>query len=180
MVAGPDDIDEAKARIRMQLAPVPTEKELRANWVSAMDERLRRIAGKISPGMSPAQADRWCDLMASALADLPAMVALTAAKRAFHEPMQFMNEVEAKIREVAKQVVRERRLALDRLDTLREEMARARQPRLEAPADDFTGWTPERLRALPRFAAGSLLRSKAITQEDYDAAFPPVEASEGR
>lgn len=175
MVAGPSDIDEAKARIRMQLAPVPADQDARDSWLKAMDERLRRIAGKISPGMSPAQANVWRDLMCKALADLPAMVALTATKRAFHVPMQYLNEVEGVIRDIAAQVIRERNLAMSRLDSLREQMQRGSAPRLDTRATDFEGWTIERLRDLPRFAAGSLLRAGAITQEQYDEAFPASE-----
>lgn len=43
----------------------------------------------------------------------------------------------------------------------------------------FEGWTAERLRGLPIFAARCLRKSGAITIEMFDEAFPSVEASEG-
>jgi hypothetical protein len=128
---GPDAINDAIALVRQQFAPVPSDDDRRAEWAVAMDERLRRIALKVSPGMSPAQAAPWRGVMVEALADLPAMVALTAAKRALHIPMQFMNQIEPAIRDAAAQVLAERNLAIERLRRLAVQRKQATMPRLE-------------------------------------------------
>lgn len=126
------DIDaavaESLAYLADSLAPVPTDPEMRNGWKEALDERLRRLAVKISPTMPPQQASIWREVMAEALSDLPAMVSLTAAKRALHRPMQYLNEVEGVVRELADAVLAERNLARRRLEDL---LLRARR---EVPA----------------------------------------------
>lgn len=139
----PGAIPTARQRVEQQLEAVPADGERRAQWESALDERLRRLAVKIAPGMSVAQADAWRKVMTEALGDLPAMVALTAAKRAIHRPMQFLNEIEGVVREIAADMITRRKLALLRLDALRDEIERASQPKLPDPARE--PWTEERV-----------------------------------
>jgi hypothetical protein len=78
-----DAIADALAYIGRAFDPIPRDGEQRAAWKAALDDRLCRIAVKIAPlGASVEQGKEWRDVMVDALSDLPAMVALTAAKRA--------------------------------------------------------------------------------------------------
>ncbi len=143
-----------------------------------MDERLRRLAVKVSPGMSPAQGEEWRKVMVDALADLPAMVALTAGKRALHVPMQFMNEIEPAIRAAAAQVIAERNLAIERLRLLAVQMRQAGLPRLEDRRSDPL--TAAEIAAMTPAMREMGLKCGAITQEQIDAATAATtEASEG-
>ncbi|CAN5575661.1 hypothetical protein BH10PSE14_BH10PSE14_06550 [soil metagenome] len=65
-----------------------------------MDERLRRLAAKVLPTAGEA-AQAWREAMVEALSDLPAMIALTAARRAIHTPYRFIGEIEVEIRRIA-------------------------------------------------------------------------------
>lgn len=118
----------AIARVEGDLSPVPCDRQARAAWETALGERLKRLAAKIAPTMPAAQATVWRDAMIEALSDLPALVSLTAAKRAIHRPMQWVNEVEKVVREIAAEVEAERREALARLGRLQAEMARMANP----------------------------------------------------
>lgn len=163
---GPGAIGAAIASIEAQLAPMRLAD--RKDWSEAMDERLRRLALKAAPLAAPAQGDAWRSVMVEALDDLPAMVALTAAKRARHEPLQFMNEIEPTIRKIAAQVVLERKHAIERLRLLERQIRQARMPRIEdrrrAPL------TVEEIAKLSPSLRQMGLRSGAITQEQIDAA----------
>lgn len=154
--------------IRDELATLPADKDIRASWEKAMDERLRRLAIKIAPGMSVAQGAEWRKVMVEALSDLPAMVGLTAAKRAVHTPMTFMNEVEPAIRAIAKDLIDRRRLALMRLDRLREAMARAAQPKI--PDRIAEPLTPAEIRAMSPEMRRIGLKTGALTQDELDQA----------
>ena len=137
----PATIGQALSKIETALAPVPVDPVMRGEWKSAMDERLRQLAIKVSPGMSVAQADPWRDVMAEALSDLPALVALTAAKRALHRPMKFMNEIEGVVREIAAEIEGERREAKWRLERLRADMERIASPPVALPAPEAVPMT---------------------------------------
>lgn len=128
------DIAGALLRLADELAPVPMDTAARREWGNALDERLRRLAVKIAPGMSAAQGREWREVMVDALSDLPALVALTAAKRAIHRPMQFMNEIEPVVREIAADLERQRREAIARLERMRGEIERAAHPAPALPA----------------------------------------------
>ncbi|MBP8233110.1 MAG: hypothetical protein KAY22_12455 [Rhizorhabdus sp.] len=130
---------EAEQTIRAHLAPAPVEDVARKEWEAALDERLRRLAVKIAPGMSVAQGQQWRLVMVESLSDLPAVIVLTAAKRAIHRPMQYLNEVEGIVREIAGDMVATRKLALMRLAALREAIERASEPSLPPPAEE--PWT---------------------------------------
>lgn len=166
-----DTIAEALARLASDLSPVPTDEAARASWNSAMDERLRRLAVKVQPGMSPDQSQPWRDVMVDALSDLPALVALTAAKRALHRPMKFMNEIEGVVREIAEEVEAGRRAAIARLKHLADEIARAanRQPALVAPDVDEP-ISAEEIRAMLPSLVAIGLKQGWITQDQVDAA----------
>lgn len=173
---GPTAVADAIARIEEQLAPVPRDKDQRDAWRTALDERLRRLALKVSPGMSPAQTAPWRDVMTEALADLPAMVALTAAKRAIHVRMQYMNQVEDAVRDMAALVIAERKIAIERLRMLAIQMRQAAMPRLvNRRADPLT--TAE-IAAMSADVRDMGLKCGAITQDQIDEAFPPVDQQE--
>lgn len=133
-----------------------------------MDERLRRLAVKVAPGMAPAQTEEWRKVMTDALADLPAMVALTAAKRALHVPMTFMNEIEGAVRAQAAVVIAERRNAVERLRLLEVQMRQMGMARLEDRRADPL--TTEEIAAMPAHVREMGLKCGAITQEQADAA----------
>jgi len=165
---GPDAIAAALAQVELNLAPVPREPEPRAQWNKAMDECLRRLAVKIAPGMSPAQSEEWRKVMVAALRDLPAMVALTAAKRALHVPMQFMNQIEDAVRNAAAQVITEHRIATERLRLLAIQMKQAGLSRIEDRRADPL--TEAEIAALTPAMRAMGLKCGAITQEQIDAA----------
>lgn len=145
-----------------------------------MDECLRRLAVKVSPGMSPAQTKEWRTVMTRALRDLPGMIALTAAKRALHVPMQFMNQIEDAVRTAAAQVIAERRLAIERLRLLAVQMRQAHIPRIEDRRADPL--TDAEIAAMSPTMRAMGLKTGAITQEQIDAAVAAAttEASEGQ
>jgi hypothetical protein len=162
------------AKLEADLSPVPADPKLRASWNNALDERLRRLAVKVSPGMSVEQSSAWRDVMVDALADLPALVALTAAKRALHRPMTFMNEIETVVREIAAEVEKERRQALWRLRKLKAEIDAAAQPKLAAPE----GWeggqcaplSADELRRMPKFVLQFGITAGHLSPEELEAA----------
>ena len=127
----PACIDAAAAKLEHDLRPVPTDAEERAVWATAIDERLRRLAVKVLPTARAADTAEWRTAMVDALSDLPAMVALTAAKRALHRPFRFIGEVEPAVREIADELLGEYKCRLNLLRRHREDIERARRP---APA----------------------------------------------
>lgn len=108
----------------------PVDTAMHAEWRTAISSRLKPLAAKIVPTMSPEQGKVWLDAMTDALSDLPAMIALTAAKRAIHVPMKFLNEVEGVIREFAAEITTVRRDAIWRLERLLADLAAASRPTL--------------------------------------------------
>lgn len=140
----------------------------REAWAKAMDERLRRLALKAAPLAAPAQGDAWRSMMLEALDDLPAMVALTAAKRARHEPLQFLNEIEPAIRKIAAQVILERKHAIERLRLLERQIRQARMPRLENRRSEPL--TASEIAAMTPAMREMGLKCGAISQQQIDAA----------
>lgn len=165
---GPNAVADAIAQIEDRLAPVPRDPEGRASWLAAIDERLRRLAVKVAPGMAPAQTEEWRKVMADALSDLPAMVALTAAKRALHVQMTYMNEIEGAVRAQAAVVIAERRIAVERLRLLAVQMRQTGMRRLEDRRADPL--TDGEVAALSPDMRAMGLKCGAITQEQIDAA----------
>jgi hypothetical protein len=103
-----------------------------------IEDHLRPIGAKIDPRISAEQAQAWRKAMLLALSDLPSAVVLRSVREAVHRPYQFLNEVEAAVREIAAVHMENRRLALVRLKRWHAELERAAmpQPQLEAPAED--------------------------------------------
>lgn len=119
---------EAEQRVVATFAPV--EPASRADWRLALASRLDPIAAKIAPTMSDAQGEAWRSAMLDALSNLPAMVALTAAKRALHQPMQFISEVEGTIRVSAAAIIADRQDAIRRIQWLIADLEAAARPKL--------------------------------------------------
>lgn len=109
-------IHAAIVKTDRELMAVPDAGPHRTAWESALHERLRRLAVKVSPTATENQTKPWQDSMAEAFSDLPAMIALTAAKRAIHTPFRFIGEVEVEVRRIAVELTRRRH---DRLRALR-------------------------------------------------------------
>lgn len=168
---GEESIASALAYIGKAFDPVPTDPEQRAAWGVALDERLRRLAVKIAPGMPPEQTCEWRTVMVEALSDLPAMVVLTAAKRALHRPMNFLNEVEGVVREFADDVIAERRLAQQRLNNLR--LSPVARPALP-PQAEGAPLSFDEIRKMSPTIRSLGVSTGAITQQQVDE----VEAAE--
>lgn len=66
-----------------------------------LSDNLRPIGAKIAPQLSGEQATAWRKAIVMALSDLPPDVALMAVRKTMHTPMQFLSEVETKVRENA-------------------------------------------------------------------------------
>lgn len=66
-----------------------------------LSDTLRPIGAKIAPHLSGEQATAWRKAIVMALSDLPPDVALLAIRKTMHTPMQFLSEVETKVRESA-------------------------------------------------------------------------------
>lgn len=115
------------------MRPVPRDHDGRSAWNAAIDERLRRLAVKVLPTANDAATVEWRSAMVEALADLPAMVALTAAKRAIHRPFRFIGDIEAALREIADEIMDERRRRLATFERHRAAIDRALNPPLALP-----------------------------------------------
>ncbi len=137
-------IKAGKADLLAAFQPVPDERSAQhAEWRTALESRINPIAAKIAPTMSKDQAAAWRDAMVIALSDLPAMIGLTATKRAIHVPMSFINEVEGVIRGIAAEIADGRREAIARLERLIADIERAAnaQSRLE-PTSSISRLSP--------------------------------------
>lgn len=125
---------EAKASIFAGMTDLPNA-ENRKEWAAAMASRLDPLAAKIAPTMSVAQGQAWRNAMIDALANLPGMVSITAAKRALHQPMQFISEVEGAIRAAAELIILERKDAIARIQWLITDLETCQRPQLAAPPE---------------------------------------------
>ncbi len=160
-------IDAAVAKNAAEMAPVPTERHQRTGWEGAMDERLRRLAAKVLPTASVEAATAWRDAMVEALSDLPAMIALSAAKKAIHKPFRFVGEVEPAIREIADAMIERRHVRAAALQRMRDAIRRAANPVPALPAPEIT---PAGIRAMKAEIRSLGLKAGFITQEQVDAA----------
>lgn len=164
-------IAAAIAKTEHELRAVPADGDHRSEWVHALDERLRRLAVKVAPTATPAQTVEWRNAMADALSDLPAMIALTAARNAIHRPFRFIGDIEAGVREIAADLLAERQIRLRGLDRMRGEIERAMKAAtsLPAPAADAP-ISPELIRAMKPEMRRMGLKAGFITAADVEAA----------
>ena len=140
-------IVEAEEALRSGFRRVSRDGDERTSWELAMGERLKHFGSKIAPLLPEDAGNRWRKEVTIALSDLAPMISLTAAKRARHRPMQFLNQVETVIREEAAILLREIRLALERLTELKRALRASQQPRLPAPP--LPAMTQEEIDRLP-------------------------------
>lgn len=176
----PACIAAAIAKVEHDLRPIPFGGDARAEWEKAVDERLRRLAVKVLPTAKPADTQAWRDALVEALADLPAMVALTAAKRAVHRPFRFIGEIEAAVREIAAEIIDDRQERLAAFRRHRDAIDRALNPTAPAlPApDDDAPFSPERIRAMSADFRRMGLKAGFLTQEQIDEALAEIEQAE--
>ncbi len=168
----PACIAAAIAKVEHEMRPVPKDGDDRAQWKAAIDERLRRLAVKVLPTAKPGDTQAWRDAMVDALSDLPAMISLTAAKRAIHRPYRFIGEIEVAVREIAAELIAERDERLSAMRRHRDEIEKALNPPVLALAEpDFAAViTDQQIRAMkPEFRRMGL-KAGFITQEQVDAA----------
>ncbi|MBW6524436.1 hypothetical protein KZ810_13085 [Sphingomonas sp. RHCKR47] len=144
----PACIEAAIAKCTHELRPVPSDEKGRGEWRAAIDERLRRLAVKVLPTARAADTMEWREALADALSDLPAMISLTAAKRAIHRPFRFIGEIEVTVREIAAQLITEREERLVAMRRHRDAIDRALNPPaplLGAPAPSPAPPRPEKV-----------------------------------
>jgi hypothetical protein len=121
-----------------------------SKWV---EDALRPIGAAVDPRLSPEQAKAWRKALLVKLSNLPADVLLAAVRRSHHTAFKFLADVEADVRLQAEAVVKERRLALERLERWQRDLARAQAPALPAPdPKPVTQAEVDRMNALMRSA----------------------------
>lgn len=162
-------IDAAIEKTEHDLRPVPTD-DARTEWEAALDERMRRLAVKVAPTASEAQTAPWRDAMKEALSDLPAMVALSAAKRAIHRPFRFIGDIEHGVREIADEIIARRQARLVVLRRMRAEVERAAAPAIVLIDVEERGYTPTEIRAMSAAIRSVGLKVGALTQAQVDEA----------
>lgn len=165
----------AASELTRPLAPVPADGDLRAEWRQAMALRLTKIGEKIMPTMTAEQCRGWREAVIDALSDLPAMAALTAAKRALRTPLNFLSQVDGEVRRQAALIDSERAIGAWRIQTLIDDRA---TPALSASA--ASGEQPDFSDAEVRGMSGEMralgLRCGGLTQEQIDRADAALEA----
>lgn len=157
-------IDAAHGKLVEDMAPVPDGAK-RAAWAAAIDERLRRLAVKVAPHLSEEQGAGWRDAMVEALSDLPAMIVLTAAKRARHRPFRFIADIETAIREISNEMIEARRAQIARLEQIRADVERAARPDACLPPPVEEPITAEEIRAMSSPMRAMGVRLGALTEE---------------
>lgn len=119
-------------------------------------DSLRMLGMKVRPEMSSDQARSWCLALIAALSDLPSDLVRKAAAQAIHVVFAFPNEVEAKVREIAEGLVKDRMIAIRRLDLMMAEFARAMAPQTNLIADHRADpLTQDELASLQQSAIGA-------------------------
>lgn len=157
-----------------ELMAVPDAGPHRAAWESALHERLRRLAVKVSPTATENQTKPWQQSMAEAFSDLPAMIALTAAKRAIHTPFRYIGEVEAEVRRIAVELTQRRHDRLRSLRRMQADIERAMRPVPALPKHDPEPAKPEEVARINGFLRSIGVRTQfADDGSTYQAA--PVE-----
>ncbi len=161
-------LDAAIGKVEYDLRPVPAG-PARAEWDKAIDERLRRLAVKVLPTARRADTAEWRKAMWEALSDLPAMISLTAARRAIHRAFRFVGEIEPAIREIAAELSDERKLVLAALRRHRAEIDRALCPAQALPsAEPDRLPTDDEIRALSKTAMWPDLKAMGLSLGSFD------------
>jgi hypothetical protein len=158
----------ALAELRRPLDPVPGDPALRKEFRDALGVRLTTIGKKIMPTMTADQCKDWCSAVTDALTDLPAMLVLTATKRALRTPMNFLSQVDGEIRRLATVIQNERTMGAYRITTMLEVLA-APTP-AEVAAEEPVEFTDEEIRRMSPDMRALGLGCGALTQEMIDQA----------
>lgn len=161
-----------------ELMAVPPAGPDRDAWESAMHERLRRLAVKVSPTASESQTKPWQDSMAEAFSDLPAMIALTAAKRAIHTPFRFIGEVEVEVRRIAVELAQRRQDRIRGLRRMQGDIERAMRAPPSLPAYSPEPATPEQMDRINGYLRSIGVRTQFADDGSTFQAAPPEEAEE--
>jgi len=155
-------LDAAIAKVEHDLRPVPTG-PARKEWETALDERLRRLAVKALPTARPGETIEWRKAMWEALSDLPAMISLTATKRAIHRAYRFIGDIEPAIREIAVELLAERNTLMLALRRHRTEIERALNPPAALPpAGDERAPTDDEIRAMAKLPSWPDLKAMGL------------------
>lgn len=168
----PACIAAAIAKCEHDLRPVPKDDAGRAGWDAAVDTQLTKLGAKVLPTAKPADTKVWRDAMVEALSDLPAMVSLTAAKRAIHRPFRFVGEIETEVRAIAAEILAERHAALAAFRRHAADIDRALNPpapALASPGADEP-FTAEQIRRMSPDIRSMGLKAGFLTQEEVDDA----------
>lgn len=96
------DLDIRHQRMKERYMPTLAIEPSCAGPISnEISDNLRPIGAKIAPHLSGEQATAWRKAIVMALSDMPPDVVLLAVRKTMHTPMQFLSEVETKVRENA-------------------------------------------------------------------------------
>jgi hypothetical protein len=151
----PDNIAQAIDELTAGTVALKTiDPALKGEEAIRVADALRPFGAKIAPTIRASEARAWRMALVIALSDLPPLIALRAAKRAIHVPMQFLNEVEGHIRAAATEMVEQQRVALVRLRRLHEELDRALNAPPALPAPEPEPVTEEEVQQLNAFLRG--------------------------
>lgn len=89
-------------------------------------DSLKVLGAKVRPDMSSEQTTAWLNSVLIALSDMPARALQSAALDVIHVPFQYLNEVEAKMRDFAGREVTKIRIGIRRLEMMQETLIRQR------------------------------------------------------
>lgn len=110
----------------------------------ALDIALRPIGAKLAPRMSAAQASAWRDAIVMSLMKWPARVAIAAAKAGVMERYQYgLDDVDAKLHELAAEIDEKQKRALWRLQRLLAAIEQAMNPPAPMIEEQPHFWTAE-------------------------------------
>jgi hypothetical protein len=136
---------------------------------TGLGDDLALIWTKFAPTASAEQADAWIKAMTVALDDLPGRVAREAAQMVLRQPIRFAGDVDAAIREAARDILARRSRARYRIRELREAIE-ARQAGQAIEGETIQPLSAEKIRALPASMRAIGVTIGAITQDEVDAA----------
>jgi hypothetical protein len=165
------------ARYERGLAPlkeVEPDQQKPGRYSVGLGDDLAMLLTKVSPGISPDQADAWIKVMVIALGDLPGRVTREAAQAALHRPMRFANEIEAEIRTLAAGIMARHQLACARL----REMAAEAHRRELAVEEELAPMSDDEVRRMTPEMRRIGLNCGALTQEQVDRALAATEQRE--
>jgi len=165
----PHEVAEAIEAYQSVQPLATVEPNLDGEHSTRLRSGVKIIGVKIAPTMSADQITPWLNAIVLALSDLPPKVAQAAARQAIHRPIQFLNEVEKIIREIAAEIEQRNNRALIRLRLMRAEIERAAngQPRL---TKQDVPLTLEEIARLEPHMVEIGLRVGSFTQDQLDEA----------